>query len=210
MDRQRSRILHTLSHMRDRCFNPRNKAYRNYGGRGIRVCDEWVNDPDRFVMWALDNGYEEGLAIDRIDNDGDYRPDNCRWVTASENNQNRRSSRFYTICGRTKNLQQWCDEYGIDRSTVSARLSRGWGIIDALTRPKRKRDTEALVGRKFGRLSVLRFVGVDKHRYSVYECRCNCGNIVNVSSNDLLTGHNESCGCLKAEVCYNRHEEKGN
>lgn len=208
MDDRRKRILHTLNHMKDRCLNPRCRSFKNYGGRGISVCDEWLKDPESFVEWAERNGYGEELAIDRIDNDGDYSPDNCRWVTVSENNQNRRSSKFYTIGGRRRNLQQWCDEYGVSRSMVNARLSRGWPIERALTTPKRTRDKRALVGKRFGRLTVLRFAGVDKHRCSVYECRCECGSVIKVSSNDLMTGHNRSCGCLKDEVCYNRHGQR--
>lgn len=204
MNSQRKRILHTLGHMKNRCFNPKCKAFKDYGGRGITVCDEWVSDPDSFVEWALSNGYEYGLAIDRIDNDGNYEPNNCRWVTAAENNQNRRSSRFFTINGETKNLQQWCNQYGISRSMVHKRLQMGWDIEKALTTPKRTRDKDALVGERFGRLTVLSYAGVDKHRYSVYECRCDCGNVVNVNANKLQTGHNRSCGCLKDEVCYNR------
>lgn len=204
MNSQRKRILHTLWHMKDRCFNLKCKAFGNYGGRGITICDEWVSNPDSFVEWSLSHGYDDGLAIDRIDNDGNYEPGNCRWVTAAENNQNRRSSRFFTIDGEKRNLQQWCDFYGVPRSMVDRRLKLGWDIEKALTTPKKTRDKEALVGEKFGRLKVVRYVGTDKHRYSVYECLCDCGNTVNVSANDLQTGHNRSCGCLKQEVCYNR------
>lgn len=200
----RKRIIHTLAHMRDRCCNVRCKAYENYGGRGIIVCDEWLEDPEKFVQWAFENGYEDGLAIDRIDNDGNYEPGNCRWVTAAENNQNRRSSRMYTIEGETMNLQQWCDRYGVSRSMVDSRLKRGWGIEKALSTEKRTRDGSALIGRKFGRLEVVRFVGVDSHRYSLYECRCECGNTVTVNENKLKTGHKRSCGCLKQEVCYGK------
>ena len=204
MDITRKRILHTLNHMIYRCTNEKCASYKDYGGRGISVCKEWMDDHDAFVEWSLANGYEYGLAIDRIDNDKGYSPENCRWVTLAENNQNRRSSRLFTIDGETKNLQQWCDSFGVCRSLVSGRLNRGWDIERALKTPKRKRDTEKLIGMRFGRLTVIRFVGVDKHRYSVYECLCDCGNKVEVCSNDLLTGHNESCGCLKQEICYKK------
>ena len=93
--------LHTkYNHMKERCSNPNNKRYDRYGGRGIKVCDEWLNDYYAFEKWALENGWSEGLAIDRIDNDGNYSPGNCRFVTAAENNQNRRTSRFYTYQGK--------------------------------------------------------------------------------------------------------------
>lgn len=204
MNQEIKRIKHTLSHMRDRCFNPRNKSYKNYGGRGITVCDEWLNDPNSFVDWALEHGYKPNLSIDRIDNDGDYEPNNCRWVTLSENNQNRRSSKYFAISGEAKNLQQWCDLYDIPRTAVERRLSLGWDIERALSTPIRKRDVNALVGQRFGRLTVLSYAGVDKHRYTLYNCVCDCGNTVVVSANDLQTGHNRSCGCLKQEVCYHK------
>jgi hypothetical protein len=75
--------------MKDRCTNPHNKSYHRYGGRGISVCDEWMNDYSAFQSWALSHGYTENLTIDRIDNDGNYTPNNCQWLTASENSKKR-------------------------------------------------------------------------------------------------------------------------
>ena len=113
-------------HMKDRCGNPNDKRYHRYGGRGIKVCDEWLQDYNKFESWALENGYKPGLAIDRIDNDGDYSPENCRFITPAENNQNRCTSRFFTYNGKTQNLTQWCEEYGLKYHTVLCRLRRGW------------------------------------------------------------------------------------
>lgn len=73
--------------MRARCYNKNNPRYKNYGGRGICVCDEWNESPAAFIGWALENGFKEGLTIDRIDNDGNYEPDNCQWITRSENSK---------------------------------------------------------------------------------------------------------------------------
>lgn len=79
--------------MRERCYSTKNKRYDVYGGRGIKVCDEWRGDFVPFRDWAFDNGFSEELQLDRIDTNGDYSPDNCRWVTVGQNNQNRRSKR---------------------------------------------------------------------------------------------------------------------
>lgn len=76
--------------MRNRCYSPTNRAYRNYGGRGIFVCAEWIDDPVAFVAWADASGFDPSLQLDRRDNDSGYSPQNCRWVTRSENNRNRR------------------------------------------------------------------------------------------------------------------------
>lgn len=82
--------LHSVwTNMKTRCYNPKTWNFKNYGGRGIRVCDEWLNDFKSFHNWAIKNNYTQGLQLDRINNDGDYSPDNCRFVTAKENCQNR-------------------------------------------------------------------------------------------------------------------------
>ena len=87
-----SSIFHIWTSMKQRCLNPNNKAYKNYGGRGITICDDWKNNFITFYDWAMNNGYKENLSIDRIDNDGNYQPDNCRWVTRKEQNRNYRKN----------------------------------------------------------------------------------------------------------------------
>lgn len=102
--------------MKARCLNPRSTSYRNYGGRGIGICPEWM-EFKAFHEWAMANGYSDELQLDRIDNDGDYRPDNCRWVTREENLKNTRRTSFMTICGETRCAVDWIKVLGISRST---------------------------------------------------------------------------------------------
>ena len=110
--------------MVSRCDNKNDKAFPNYGGRGIEVCDEWC-DYMTFYNWANENGYEEGLTIDRIDNDGNYQPCNCKWSDRFEQNNNTRRNKFVTINGESRTLSQWARETGINRSTLKGRLERG-------------------------------------------------------------------------------------
>ncbi|MCL2377816.1 MAG: AP2 domain-containing protein [Defluviitaleaceae bacterium] len=96
----RNKIYNSWRGMKERCLNPNNMHYENYGGRGIRICDEWLN-ASNFIAWALKNGYKEGLTVDRINNDGNYEPSNCRWTTHGEQAKNRRETKNKTsgVCG---------------------------------------------------------------------------------------------------------------
>ena len=123
--------------MKMRCSNKNNKDYKYYGGRGIKVCKAW-HDYRAFKKWALANGYREDLQIDRINNDGNYTPKNCRWVTPKENARNTRLTRWETIDGVTKSLAEWCDIYDISYHVVYVRMGRGWDLEDALICPVMK------------------------------------------------------------------------
>lgn len=116
-----------------RCYVQNDPAYKDYGGRGIVVCDSWKNNFIDFYNWSIANGYADNLTIDRIDNDKGYSPDNCRWADSKQQSNNRRTCRLYTIGGITKNLTQWCEYYNADYKIVHSRLSRNWDIEEALT-----------------------------------------------------------------------------
>lgn len=117
-----------------RCYNPRTKAYKDYGGRGIVMCDEWKNDYQSFELWALDNGYTKGVSIDRVNNLGNYEPKNCRWVTSAAQANNRRSNRRYTIGKETHTLTEWARIYGINPKTLFTRVYSGMDFITALNK----------------------------------------------------------------------------
>jgi hypothetical protein len=100
------------------------------------VCAEWDNDFKAFYDWAMANGYKEGLTLDRIDNNGNYEPSNCRWVTVKEQSNNRRSNRLLSFRGETKTVSQWAEVIGMSRDTLHHRLASGWDVEMALTTPK--------------------------------------------------------------------------
>lgn len=123
--------------MLSRCRNPKIRSYKDYGSRGIKVCEEWLEFENSY-KWALSSGYKENLTIDRIDVDKDYSPENCRWATTKQQARNRRTSVFITYKGETKVLKDWAIEYGINSCTLTGRLERGWSIEDALNKPVKK------------------------------------------------------------------------
>lgn len=139
--RQKNKALYGIWWaMRQRCNNKNSKSYHNYGGRGITVCSEWNASFDNFYYWSYDNGYEDGLQIDRINNDGNYSPDNCRWVDRETQANNRRNVKLYKIDGQEKSLPQWCREYNASYYTVRQRVYKlGWDIKDALIVPSQRK-----------------------------------------------------------------------
>lgn len=133
-----TRIHHIWRMMRHRCNCTSYDSYKHYGGRGIKVCEEWENSFQRFYEWATVNGYTDELTIDRIDVNGNYEPSNCRWVTRKVQCNNRRDNHFVTLNGCTKSLAEWADTYGIKRDTISHRIIRGWDIERAVTTPVKR------------------------------------------------------------------------
>lgn len=128
-----NRIYNIYKKMIERTTNPNCKAYKDYGGRNIKVCDEWLNDFEKFYLWSVNNGYDEGLTIDRIDNGGNYEPDNCRWVTPKVQANNRRSNHNITYNGQTRTMKQWAEILNVNYKTISGRINQyNWPIERAL------------------------------------------------------------------------------
>lgn len=120
--------------MKARCYNPDVSSFSHYGGRGIKVCDEWA-EFESFYRWAINNGYKRGLSIDRIDNEGDYRPSNCRWVSPRVQANNTRRNRMLTHNGKTMSIADWGRATGLNQTMIAKRLKRGWSVERALTTP---------------------------------------------------------------------------
>lgn len=136
-----TRVYRVWTSMIQRCHTPTHRAYKDYGFRGILVCDRWRYS---FANFFMDMGEPpEGLQLDRIDNNGGYDANNCRWATIAEQARNRRNSRLYAFNGETKCLSEWARLRGISISSLYTRIKRGWSIEDALTvppiTPKRRR-----------------------------------------------------------------------
>lgn len=116
-----TRLYRTWTNMKSRTCHTGTRSSVGYGDRGITMCDEWKNDYTAFREWALANGYNDTLSIDRIDVDGNYCPENCRWVDSTVQANNRRSSKYITVNGITKSMAQWADDLGYSRSIFNAR-----------------------------------------------------------------------------------------
>ena len=127
------RLYAIYNNMIKRCESKQHHCYENYGGRGIKVCPEWRKDFLVFYKWAISNGYESNLTLDRIDNDKGYSPQNCRWVTRVFQQNHRRDNNLLTFNGETRTLTEWARIVGIKNSTIRGRLKSGWSVEDALT-----------------------------------------------------------------------------
>lgn len=140
--RQKDKHLYAVwNGIKQRCTNPNNNSYHNYGGRGIRMDDTWANNYESFYYWAIQSGYKRGLEIDRIDNNGNYCESNCRFVEKEMQANNKRNVKLYTIDGITKSLPQWCKHYGQEYYMVRQRVYKlRWPIKEALTTPKYQKN----------------------------------------------------------------------
>lgn len=122
--------------MRSRCLKPHHPSFKNYGARGIVICSEWITNIGAFIEWSEANGWQKGLTIDRIDNDGNYTPENCRYATRKVQNNNYRKCLFVEFDGKKMTLTQCVDNYSQNPyQRVQRRIKSGWSLIDAITKP---------------------------------------------------------------------------
>lgn len=141
------RLRRIYGNMKNRCNNKKSNRFHRYGARGIKVCEEWAKSFANFQNWALNNGYEDHLTLDRINNDGDYEPKNCRWATYKEQSHNSSANRGITINGETKTITEWCEHYDIPYYVINNRINKyNWDYITAFTVPIRKAKTFTFLG----------------------------------------------------------------
>lgn len=124
------KLKHIWSAIKDRCYNHKNQRYINYGLRGISICDEWKDDLNAFYEWSMSSGYVDGLTIERINNNGNYDPSNCKWATYAEQASNKTQNVVYTVDGVTKHLNAWARFYGLSPSTLQKRIKKFNGNIE--------------------------------------------------------------------------------
>ena len=125
---QNKRIQHIFNGMRNRCYNENDKNYHVYGEKGVRICNEWMNNPVLFEEWSLNNGYKDNLTIDRIDSDKDYCPENCQWITFEENTRKAGIVNWITVNDVTLTGRQWSDRLSLGPNTINTAI-REYGLV---------------------------------------------------------------------------------
>jgi hypothetical protein len=141
--KSRTKLYYVYQSMKQRCTDKNHHAYRDYGGRGITVCNEWL----RFAVfydWAIKNGYKENstLSIDRIDVNGNYCPENCRWTNIDTQANNKRSNKYLELNGERHSIAEWAKILGGSTSLIHSRLRNGWNIEKALSTPVLKKGNK--------------------------------------------------------------------
>lgn len=134
---RRSKAYNAWCHMRQRCYNEKNRSYPDYGGRGIRVCEKWRQSYENFLA-DMGEPPSPAHSIDRIDHEGNYQPGNCRWALKAVQANNTRLNRLITFNGRTQTASQWAREMGVDPDTLYYRINKGWPLEKALNAPLRR------------------------------------------------------------------------
>lgn len=151
----KTRLYHIWNGMKQRCFNSKAIKYHNYGGRGITVCKTWQKDFMSFYEWAICNGYDESKSreqqvLDRIDNNGNYEPNNCRWITQSENCRNRNNNVLLNKNGISKTIAEWCEELNLNQRTVANRAKKYEDINEILSNENLERKKHLSNTGEFG------------------------------------------------------------
>lgn len=131
----KSKLYRTWIEMKRRCYNKNRESYKYYGERGIIVCNEWKNNFTNFYNWAIKNGYKDNLTIDRIDVNGNYEPNNCRWATIKEQNNNMRTNHYIYYNDKRYTMSQFAEEYNIPYYIVKNRIRNNWSINKILNTP---------------------------------------------------------------------------
>lgn len=140
MTKSETPAYRSWGNMLQRCTNPNNPAYPDYGGRGISVCVRW----ESFDAFLTDMGDRPlGMTLERIDNDGDYHPGNCRWATRAEQNANRRGARLLSHGGETLRISEWARRLGVRETRIRERLNKGWTVSQAVSTPPSRRNSVA-------------------------------------------------------------------
>ena len=139
--KSKDRLYNIYNHMKARCYNAKNRKYKDYGGRGITICEEWRNSFEAFHTWAMANGYSDDLTIDRINVNGNYCPGNCRWATQKEQQNNKRMNHKVVYCGEEVTLAQLSEKTGVPMGTLWWRVKHGWKD-EQLSKPVRKKGTK--------------------------------------------------------------------
>ena len=160
----KKRLYDVFYDMKGRCYSKKFKGYNSYGGRGIKVCNEWLNDFMAFHDWAYANGYKEEVlpngrnkwTLDRINVNGDYCPENCRWITVQEQAFNRRENRLITYNGKTQTITEWSKELKIHRNTLYNRINSNYSIEKAFTTPVKEKKTEEQIVKE--KIEIIKYI----------------------------------------------------
>lgn len=183
---EHKRIRSILYKMHDRCENSKHPSYKYYGGKGIKVCDEWEYNKDgidNFIKWSVQNGYDENLEIDRINNNEDYCPDNCRWISHKMNCNNKSNNRSFEYNDKTYTVSEFSEEFDINRNTVTERLNNN--ISDLVDYQK---------SYQYLKRKVYQFTK-DKHFIKEYESITECAKQLNtheVCISRVCNGHRKT------------------
>lgn len=193
--------------MRTRCLNPNRSCFKNYGGRGIAICESW----NSFEAFFADMGVRpEGTSLDRINNDGNYEPGNCRWATAVEQGRNTRRANKASFGGENTSIPEIAEKIGISASTLQSRVTRHGvdkavavsiaspGLLKERTSPDgiwaQDGDDTPYIGSKWASLTVIRRTRSNA-RGRIFLCECDCGELRETNLGFLVKGYTVSCGC---------------